>query len=159
MIETLKDAHGIETICLRYFNVFGPRQDPNTQYAGAIAKWITCALRGEPYPVNDDGEQTRDFTYVENVVRANLLAATAPVKGHVAANIACGRRTTLNHVIAILNELTGQQLASVTRPPRAGDIRDSLASIERARTLLGYEPSVGLREGLGRTLEWYRSRG
>jgi UDP-N-acetylglucosamine/UDP-N-acetyl-alpha-D-glucosaminouronate 4-epimerase len=151
--------YGMETICLRYFNVFGPRQDPTTQYAGAIAKFITCALRGEPYPVFGDGEQSRDFTYVENVVEANLLAATAIIQGYAIMNIACGERATLNQIITILNELTRQNLSAWYLPPRAGDIRHSLASIERAREIIGYSPSVGLREGLERTLKWYREEG
>ncbi len=148
--------YGLETICLRYFNVFGPRQDPTTQYAGAIAKFMTCALRGDPYPVFGDGEQSRDFTFVENVVQANLLAATAPIQGHALMNIAYGERATLNRIIAILNELTGQALPPDHFPPRAGDVRHSLASIARAREILGYVPRVGLREGLEKTLHWYR---
>lgn len=148
--------YGLETVCLRYFNVFGPRQDPTTQYAGAIAKFMTCALRGNPYPVFGDGEQSRDFTYVENVVQANLLAATAPIQGHALMNIACGERASLNRIVAILNELTGQALPADYFPPRAGDVRHSLASIARARDTLGYVPRVGLREGLEKTLDWYR---
>lgn len=148
--------YGLETVCLRYFNVFGPRQDPTTQYAGAIAKFMTCALRGNPYPVFGDGEQSRDFTYVENVVQANLLAATAPIQGHALMNIACGERASLNRIVAILNELTGQALPADYFPPRAGDVRHSLASIARARDILGYVPRVGLREGLEKTLDWYR---
>jgi UDP-glucose 4-epimerase len=148
--------YGLETICLRYFNVFGPRQDPNTQYAGAIAKFITCALRGDPYPLFGDGEQSRDFTFVENVVQANLLAATAPIEVHAVMNIACGERASLNQVISVLNELTGQNLPAQHLPARVGDVRHSLASIERAREILGYLPRVGLREGLEKTLQWYR---
>jgi UDP-N-acetylglucosamine/UDP-N-acetyl-alpha-D-glucosaminouronate 4-epimerase len=148
--------YGLETICLRYFNVFGPRQDPTTQYAGAIAKFITCALRGEPYPIFGDGEQTRDFTFVENVVHANLLAANARIEGHAVINIACGERATLNQIVGVLNELTGQNLPTQYLAPRAGDVRHSLASIVRAREILGYAPRVGLREGLERTLQWYR---
>jgi UDP-glucose 4-epimerase len=148
--------YGLETICLRYFNVFGPRQDPNTQYAGAIAKVIRCALRGDPYPVFGDGEQSRDFTFVENVVQANLLAATAPIDVYAVMNIACGERASLNQIVSVLNELTGQNLPAQHLPTRAGDVRHSLASIERAREILGYSPRVGLREGLEKTLQWYR---
>ncbi len=150
------ELYGLETICLRYFNVFGPRQDPTTQYAGAIAKFISCAQRGQPYPVYGDGEQSRDFTYVENVVQANLLAAEAPIPGHALMNIACGERTTLNQIIAILNELTQQNLPTIYSPARPGDVRHSLASIARARQILGYAPHVGLREGLEKTLRWYQ---
>ncbi len=148
--------YALETIALRYFNVFGPRQDPTTQYAGAIAKFVTCALRGEPYPVFGDGEQSRDFTFVENVVEANLLAARAKIDKHALLNIACAERATLNQLIAILNELTAQNLPTKHFAPRAGDVRHSLASIERARALIGYHPRVNLREGLARTLEWNR---
>lgn len=150
--------YGLETICLRYFNIFGPRQDPATQYAGAIAKFMTCALRGEPYPIFGDGEQSRDFTYVKNAVQANLLAATAPVAGHVVLNVACGQSATLKQVIGLLNELTGQELPTIFSAARAGDVRHSLASIERAERVLGYAPTVGLRDGIEKTLEWYRKR-
>lgn len=154
--SVFSQLYGLETICLRYFNIFGPRQDPTTQYAGAIAKFMTCVLGGEAYPVFGDGQQSRDFTFVGNAVQANLLAATAPVDRHAMVNIACGERATLNQVISILNELTGQNLRSRFMPPRAGDVRHSLASIDRARKLLGYEPSVNLKQGLEMTLRWYR---
>ncbi|MGB8648195.1 MAG: SDR family oxidoreductase [Anaerolineae bacterium] len=156
--RVFSELYGLTTVCLRYFNVFGPRQDPTTQYAGAIAKFMTCALRGEPFPVYGDGEQSRDFTFIENVVRANLLAAAAPIDGHAVMNIACGEQTTLNQIIALLNELTSQRLPTHYSPPRAGDVRHSLAAIDCARTLLGYQPHITLREGLERTLQWYRSR-
>ncbi len=157
-MRVFAELYGIETVCLRYFNVFGPRQDPTTQYAGAIAKFMSCAVRGEPYPVFGDGEQSRDFTYVANVVEANWLAAEAKIDRHALVNIACGERASLNRVIEILNDLTGQHLPVQHLPPRAGDVRHSLASIDRASALLGYTPRVGLREGLEKTLDWYRSR-
>lgn len=147
--------YGVSTICLRYFNVFGPRQDPTSQYAGALAKFIACALRGEPYPVYGDGEQSRDFTYIENVVRANLLAALSEMDGAAAVNIAGGARTTLNQIIATLNELTAQNLPTQYGAPRVGDVLHSHADISRARELLGYAPTVDVREGLRRTVEWY----
>ncbi len=150
--------YGLSTVSLRYFNVFGPRQDPTTQYAGFIAKVISCALERQPYPVFGDGEQSRDFTYVENVVQANLLAAETPLEGSPLLNIACGERTTLNQIIALVNELTQQNLPAHYGPPRAGDVRHSHASIERARAVLGYRPKVDTREGMRRTLEWYRKR-
>ena len=150
--------YGLSTISLRYFNVFGPRQDPTTQYAGVIAKFCTCAAEGKPYPVNGDGEHSRDFTYVENVVNANLLAVDAKLDDAVLVNIACGERTTLNQLIALLNELTHQKLPAQYGPERAGDVRHSLADISRAGKLLGYEPMIDLREGLRRTLEWYRRK-
>jgi UDP-glucose 4-epimerase len=151
------NLYGLSTICLRYFNVFGPRQDPTSQYAGALAKFVRCALRGVPYPVYGDGEQSRDFTYIENVVRANLLAATSEVDGAAVINVAGGARTTLNQIIALLNELTRQSLPTQFGPPRAGDVLHSHADISRARELLGYEPTVDVREGLKRTLEWYQT--
>jgi UDP-glucose 4-epimerase len=150
--------YGLSTISLRYFNIFGPRQDPTTQYAGVIAKFMTCALEGKPYPVFGDGEQSRDFTYVENAVQANLLAAECAFEGSPVMNIACGTRTTLNQIIAMVNELTQQKLAAHYGPPRAGDVRHSQADITRAKQILGYQPAVDTREGLRRTLEWYRSQ-
>lgn len=153
------ELYGLETICLRYFNVFGPRQDPTSQYAGVLAKFVRCARRGEPFPVYGDGEQSRDFTYVENVVQANLLAADKAVERGAVINIACGVRTTLNEIIALLNELTRQTLPIHYAPPRVGEVRHSLADISRARAWLGYRPTVDVREGLRRTLEWYGSMG
>jgi UDP-glucose 4-epimerase len=152
------ELYGLSTISLRYFNVFGPRQDPTTQYAGVIAKFITCALEGKPFPIFGDGEQSRDFTYVSNVVDANLLAAEAKVQGAPLMNIAYGQRASLNQIADMLNELTGQNLASQFGPERAGDVRHSHASIKRAKEMIGYQPKVDLLEGLRRTLEWYRSK-
>lgn len=151
-------VYGLSTICLRYFNVFGPRQDPTTQYAGALAKFVSCALRGEPYPVYGDGEQSRDFTYIENVVRANLLAGERTTDGGAVVNIAYGTRTTLNQIIAMLNDFTGRSLPIHFGPGRVGDVRDSHADISRARELIGYQPTVDVREGLRRTVEWYKEK-
>jgi UDP-glucose 4-epimerase len=156
--RTFTQLYGLSTISLRYFNIFGPRQDPATQYAGVIAKFCTCAIEGKPYPVFGDGEQSRDFTYVENVVNANLLAAEAKLADATLVNIACGERTSLNQLIALLNELTNQKLPAQYGPERAGDVRHSLADVTRAGKLLGYEPMVDIREGLKRTLEWYRGK-
>ncbi len=144
--------HGMETLSLRYFNVFGPRQDPSSEYAAVIPKFITAAIRGDRPVVFGDGEQTRDFCYIENTVRANLLAASTSrtLRGEV-VNVACGVRTSLNHLIALVGELAGKHLEPDYRAPRAGDVRDSLADITAARDLLGYQPSVDLREGLERT--------
>lgn len=153
--RVFQQLYGLSTVTLRYFNVFGPRQDPTTQYAGVIAKFISCALEGKPYPIDGDGEQSRDFTYVENVVRANLAAAKAQMNGATLMNIACGERTTINRIPQVLNELTHQNLPAQHRAPRAGDVRHSLASIARAKELLDFAPTVDLREGLKRTLEWY----
>jgi UDP-glucose 4-epimerase len=148
--------YGLSTVTLRYFNVFGPRQDPTTQYAGVIAKFISCALEGKPYPVDGDGEQSRDFTFVENIVRANIAAADAALEGAALMNVAMGTRVTLNQIIAMLNEITGQKLPAQHGPDRAGDVKHSQANIERAKELLDYAPTVDLREGLRRTLEWYK---
>ncbi|MCI0478361.1 MAG: SDR family oxidoreductase, partial [Anaerolineales bacterium] len=145
--------YGLSTVSLRYFNVFGPRQDPATQYAGVLAKFCTCAVTGQPYPVHGDGEQSRDFTYVENVVQANIRAAESEIEGAPVINVACGERTTLNELIRLLNQLTEQKLPAHYGPERAGDVRHSHADITRAGKLLGYEPMINLREGLKRTLE------
>ena len=150
--------YGLSTISLRYFNVFGPRQDPTTQYAGVIAKFISCVLNCQPYPIDGDGEQSRDFTYVENVVNVNLQAADAKFDGSPLVNIAFGQRTTINQLAMTLNELTRQDLALMHGAPRVGDVRHSHADISRARQLLGYDPRIDLRQGLERTLEWYRSK-
>jgi UDP-glucose 4-epimerase len=157
-MRAFAQLYGISTVSLRYFNVFGPRQDPNTQYAGVIAKFVTCALQAKPYPVYGDGEQSRDFTYIENAVQANVLAGETPVEGAPVLNIAFGARATLNQLIAILNELTGQNLPAQYGAERAGDVRHSHADIARARDLLAYAPAIDLREGLRRTLEWYRKQ-
>jgi UDP-glucose 4-epimerase len=157
-MKVFTQLYGLSTVSLRYFNVFGPRQDPTTQYAGVIAKFTTCALEGKPYPVFGDGEQSRDFTYVENVVLSNLLAAEASLDHSPLLNIAYGERTTLNQILKMLNEVTRQDLPAHYGPERAGDVRHSHANLERAKKLLGYAPTVDVREGLRRTLEWYKGQ-
>lgn len=147
----------VEGVALRYFNVFGPRQSPTGPYAAVIPLFLRGARDGEPVVLFGDGEQTRDFTYVDNVVEANVLAATGPaakVSGWV-ANVGAGGRTSLNDVVALVGRITGHPLDVQQRPPRGGDVRDSQASLERARAVLGYEPRVGLEEGLRRTWEWF----
>ncbi len=151
-------VYGLETVTLRYFNVFGPYQDPTSHYSGVLAIFCRKMLAGEQPTIYGDGQQSRDFTYIENVVHANLLAAAAPaakVSGRM-MNAATGSRITLNETFAILKELTGFGGSPAYGPPRQGDIRDSLADIGRARELLGYEPRVDFREGLRRIVEWYR---
>jgi UDP-glucose 4-epimerase len=154
-------VYGLETVALRYFNVFGPYQDPTSHYSGVLAIFCRRMLAGEQPTIYGDGEQSRDFTYIDNVVHANLLAAAAPaekVSGRM-MNLATGSRITLNETVAILRELTGYSGKPAYEPVRSGDIRDSLADIRLAGELLGYAPIVDFREGLSRTVEWYRCGG
>jgi UDP-glucose 4-epimerase len=147
----------VEGVALRYFNVFGPRQSPTGPYAAVIPRFFAAARDGREVEVFGDGGQTRDFTYVDNVVQANLLAATGPaerVSGQV-TNAGAGGRTSLLELLAAVEEVTGRRIPAVHRPPRVGDVRDSLAGLERARAVLGYEPGVGLHEGLARTWAWF----
>jgi nucleoside-diphosphate-sugar epimerase len=147
---------GIETVSLRYFNVFGPRQDPQSEYAAVIPRFITLMMRGERPRVNGDGEQSRDFCFIENVVSANLLAAKAKTAGEV-VNVACGARVTLNQLIGMINAELGTDIAPEYGPGRAGDVRHSLADISAARALLGYEVLHDLTAGLKITAAWYRA--
>jgi UDP-glucose 4-epimerase len=153
-------CYGLETVSLRYFNIFGPRQDPSSPYSGVLAKFITLMLRGEQPTINGDGEQSRDFTYIDNAVEANLLACKAPadkVAGKV-FNIATGRRVTLNETFKALQSLTCYSGAPKYGPERGGDIKHSLADISNAESALGYKPKVDFEEGLRRTVEWYRKQ-
>lgn len=152
-------VYGMETVVLRYFNVFGPFQDPTSHYSGVLAIFCRRMLAGEQPTIFGDGEQSRDFTFIDNVVQANLLAADAPaekVSGRM-MNIATGTRITLNQTFEILCELTGYKGKPAYEPARAGDIRDSLADIRLAGELLGYKPRVDFRDGLRRTVGWYRT--
>lgn len=151
-------VYGLETVTLRYFNVFGPYQDPTSHYSGVLAIFCRKMLSGELPTMHGDGEQSRDFTFIENVVHGNLLAAAAPaekVSGQM-MNLATGTRITLNDTFRILCDLTGYSGKPAYDAPRQGDVRDSLADIRLARELLGYEPVVNFREGLRRTVDWYR---
>ena len=153
-------CYGLETVCLRYFNVFGPRQDPSSPYSGVLAKFITQMLRGEQPTAFGDGEQSRDFTYIDNVVAANLLATKAPaerVAGQV-FNVATGHRVTLNETFRLLQGLTSYSGSLKYGPERGGDIKHSLADISKAEAALNYEPVIDFEEGLRRTVEWYRSK-
>ncbi len=150
------ECFGLETLALRYFNVFGPRQDPKSQYAAAIPAFVTSILANRPPTVFGDGEQTRDFTFVENVVHANLLGARAAKTCGEAINIACGERISINRIIARINEYLGTDVKPNYEPKRAGDVRDSLADISLARRVIGYEPQVMFDEGLRRSIDWYR---
>ena len=145
--------YGLECVSLRYFNVFGPRQDPTSQYSAVIPKFISAALEGRRPVVFGDGEQSRDFTYIDNVVEANLLALESDAGAGEVFNAACGERVTLNAVLRMLSELTGTELEPDHRPGRAGEVRHSLADIGRARATFGYQPSIDFGEGLRRTLE------
>jgi UDP-glucose 4-epimerase len=151
-------VYGLETVRLRYFNVFGPRQTPDSPYAAVIPLFIQALTAGRGPVLHGDGQQSRDFTFVEDVVQANLLAAEAPgVSGRV-YNVACGRRTTLLELVAHLNELLGTRIAPTHADPRPGDVRHSQADISRAVADLGYKPTTDVRRGLARCLEWWRQR-
>jgi nucleoside-diphosphate-sugar epimerase len=149
-------CYRMQTVSLRYFNVFGPRQDPASQYAAVIPAFVTHMLAGRPPVVYGDGEQTRDFCYIDNVVQANLLAAAAPAVHGETVNIACGERVSLNQVIARINVLLGTRVRSQYEPSRPGDVKHSLADISAARRLIGYEPKIMFAEGLQRSIAWYR---
>jgi nucleoside-diphosphate-sugar epimerase len=146
---------GLETVALRYFNIFGPRQNPDSPYSAVIPLFIRSCLRGQAARIHGDGEQSRDFTYVADAVQANLKAADAPGGSGALVNIAQGRRTTLNELMTTIQELTGSEVPPIYGPSRAGDVRHSQADIARAQDLLGYEPVVSLREGLSRTVEGF----
>lgn len=153
-------VYGLDTVSLRYFNVFGPYQDMNSQYSGVLAKFCMKMLRGEKPSIYGDGEQSRDFTYIDNTVAANLLAATAAsagVSGRV-FNVACGQRITLNEAVKHLRKMTGYSGEIGYEPERTGDVRHSLADISHAERSLGYRPSVSFEDGLRRTVDWYRQR-
>jgi len=157
-LRLFSDLYGLKTIALRYFNVFGPRQDPNSQYAAVIPLFITKVLRGESPAVFGDGKQSRDFTYVENVVEANILASEAEVRGSEVINIACGEGTTVNGLLRSINGLLKTAVPAAYAPERPGDIKHSLADISRARRVLGYAPRVSFEEGLDKTIAWYKGR-
>lgn len=149
--------YGMETVALRYFNVFGPKQDPDSQYAAVIPRFITALMNDRAPIIYGDGEQSRDFTFVENVVNANLLACTAPdAPGH-AMNIACGARYSLNELVKSLYEIMGKQIPAVYEPERSGDVKHSMAAIERASSLLSFSPKTKFQEGLHKTVAWYLS--
>lgn len=153
-------CYGLETVCLRYFNIFGPRQDPTSPYSGVLAKFSLQMLRGEQPTIFGDGETSRDFTFIDNAVSANLLACTAPAvecAGRV-FNCATGRRITLNETFVAMKKLTGYSGTVKYAPERSGDIKHSLADITRAQTHLGYKVLVNFEDGLRRTVEWYKTQ-
>ena len=151
-------VYGLETVSLRYFNVFGPRQDPSSQYSGVISRFISSLLSGERPTIYGDGEQSRDFTYISNVVDANIRAAESVSAVGKVINIANGERVTLNSLLETLKNLTGQPTVLADyAPARVGDVRESLADISEARSLLGYQPRIGLEEGLRLTIDWFKN--
>ena len=155
--SVFSQVFGLETVALRYFNVFGPYQDPTSQYAAAITAFVTAILKGEPPTVYGDGEQSRDFTYIDNVVEANLRAARAEKTQGQVVNIACGEAITVNAIIALINELLGKNVAPDYAPSRPGDVKHSLADITAAGNLIGYQPVVTFRQGLEKSIDWYRN--
>jgi nucleoside-diphosphate-sugar epimerase len=152
-------VYGLETVALRYFNVFGPRQDPASQYSGVISRFVTALLNGESPVIYGDGEQSRDFTFVANVVAANLKAAESPEANGQVINIGNGQRITLNRLLAELQQALGTKIEPRYESQRAGDVRHSLADISRARALLDYQPLFGLEDGLKLTVDWYQKNG
>jgi UDP-glucose 4-epimerase len=147
---------GLETACLRYFNVFGPRQDPKSEYAAVVPRFATRLLAGKRPTIYGDGEQSRDFTFVANVLEANWLAASHPAAAGEVFNNGCGQQTSLNELVRTMNRILGTKLEPSYEPGRKGDVRHSVADISKARNMLGYSPAVSLEAGLGRVLEWYR---
>jgi UDP-glucose 4-epimerase len=147
---------GLETISLRYFNVFGPYQDPTSQYAAAIPAFVTAILEDKPPTIFGDGEQSRDFTYIDNIVSANLLAARAKQTQGQAVNIACGDAVTVNKIIDMINDIVGKNVKPIYADSRPGDVKHSLADISLATQIIGYEPVVPFKQGLEKAITWYR---
>jgi len=158
-LRAFYECFGLESLAIRYFNVFGPRQDPQSQYAAAIPAFVTAILAGRPPIVYGDGEQTRDFTYIDNVVHGNVLAARAAKTTGQTINVACGEQVSVNAIIHKINELLGKNVHPKYMPRRQGDVKHSLADIRLARDLIGYEPLVGFEEGLRRAIDYYASAG
>jgi len=156
--QAFTTCYGLETVCLRYFNIYGPRQDPQSVYAAVIPRFIVAMLAGERPVIYGDGEQSRDFTFIADCVAANLLATTAPKAIGQTVNIACGTRYSLNDLVALLNKILGTAIEPVYEPARKGDVKHSQASIALARRLLGYKPRVSFEQGLRETVAWFQSR-
>lgn len=156
--QVFDSAFGLETVGLRYFNIFGPRQDPHSQYAAVVPLFVLSYLAGRAPVIHGDGEQSRDFTYVSNVVEANLRAAEAPGASGGVFNIGCGGRTTIRDLAFIIRDILGSRIEPAHDPDRPGDVKHSHADISQARARLGYEPRVSFREGLERTVAWYKDK-
>ncbi len=154
--QVFAKVYGLETVALRYFNVFGPRQDPTSQYSGVISKFATALLANEAPTIFGNGEQSRDFTFIDNVVDANLRAAEAPNASGNVVNVGVGERITLNQLLAEMQKILGTNLQPIYAETRAGDVRDSLADISRTKAVLGYTPVVSFAEGLRQTVAWYK---
>ena len=154
--QVFTKAYGLETVALRYFNVFGPKQDATSQYSGVLALFIPAVLQGRRPAIYGDGLQSRDFTYVQNVVEANVLACTAPGIAGEVFNVACGDRITVNSMLQQINKILGKDIQPIYAEPRAGDIKHSQADITKAQQKFGYKPRVSFEDGLRRTVEWYR---
>ena len=155
--QMFTQLYGFETVTIRYFNVFGPRQDPGSPYSGVISLFATALLEGRQPIIYGDGEQTRDFTYVANVVDGVLRACEAPRAAGEVINVATGGRISLNELLRVMNSIVGTTLQAVHAPARSGDVKDSQADISKAKRVLGYQPSVTFEAGLAKTVEWYRS--
>lgn len=150
-------TYGLQSVCLRYYNVFGPRQDPTSQYAAAIPLFVSALLRNQSPKIFDDGEQSRGFTYIENVMQANWLAANAKETHGEAANISTSSAVTVNTVVKTISKLLGKEnIKAIYAPPRPGDIKHSLADVKKAKKLIGYEPFVSFEEGIARAIDWYK---
>jgi UDP-glucose 4-epimerase len=156
-LQMFTKLYGLETVSIRYFNVFGPRQDPTSPYSGVISVFATALLENRSPNIYGDGGQTRDFTYVANVVDGVLRACEAPGASGQIINVATSGRISLNDLFQEMKKIVGATVEPTYAPPRAGDVRDSQADIRKAKTLLGYEPIVSFEEGLARTIEWYRT--
>ena len=154
--QVFSRAYGLETVSLRYFNVFGPRQDSTSQYSGVLALFIPAVLQSKRPTIYGDGLQSRDFTYVQDVVEANLLACAVPGVAGQVFNVACGDRITVNSMLQQINKITGKDIAPIYADPRPGDIKHSQADITRAKEHLEYQPKISFEEGLRNTIEWYR---
>jgi nucleoside-diphosphate-sugar epimerase len=155
-LSVFHKCYSLETLALRYFNVFGPRQDPKSQYAAAIPAFVASILNDEPPTIYGDGEQTRDFTFIDNVVHGNMLAAKAPKACGEAINVACAESVTINRTIQLINELLGKNVKPVYTDVRPGDVKHSLADITLARKIIGFEPIVSFADGLRQAIQWYR---
>jgi nucleoside-diphosphate-sugar epimerase len=155
--QLFTQLYGLESVALRYFNIFGPRQNPDSPYTGVLSLFIAAYIRGETPIIFGDGEQSRDFTYVANAVKATLLACTAPGAASKVMNVGVGESFTLNYTIKLLNEIFGIQVTAQYRSPREGDVRESLADISLARQVLGYEPDFRYEDGLRKTVVWYQA--